>query len=102
MEILRKTLWCDWDKTLDCYKELTNCTILIAEKLDCYWPNQLVDQFFITIHRHYFKNCPVSGRAKNVYSVGLMEQSLNQQKLRKRSQADEEGKKEANTEWLHS
>uniref|UniRef100_A0A8C6Y979 Receptor activity-modifying protein 1 n=1 Tax=Naja naja TaxID=35670 RepID=A0A8C6Y979_NAJNA len=63
METLRKTLWCDWDKTLDCYRELTNCTILIAEKLDCYWPNQLVDQFFITIHRQYFKTCPVSGRA---------------------------------------
>ncbi|XP_042322901.1 receptor activity-modifying protein 1 isoform X1 [Sceloporus undulatus] len=63
METLRKTLWCDWDKTLGWYGELTNCTFLIAAKLNCYWPNQLVDEFFVAIHRHYFKSCPVSGRS---------------------------------------
>nr|XP_032646255.1 receptor activity-modifying protein 1-like [Chelonoidis abingdonii] len=45
------------------YGELTNCTFLIAEKLACYWPNQLVDEFFIAIHKHYFKNCSLSGRS---------------------------------------
>ncbi|KAF7243619.1 Receptor activity-modifying protein 1 [Varanus komodoensis] len=45
------------------YGELTNCTILIATKLNCFWPNRLVDEFFIAIHKHYFKSCPVSGRS---------------------------------------
>ncbi|XP_028560367.1 receptor activity-modifying protein 1 [Podarcis muralis] len=63
METLRKTLWCDWDMTLGWYGELTNCTYQIAGRMHCFWPNQLVDEFFIAIHKHYFKNCPVSGRA---------------------------------------
>ncbi|XP_062972101.1 receptor activity-modifying protein 1 [Elgaria multicarinata webbii] len=63
METLRRTLWCDWDKTFGWYEELTNCTVLIAKKLDCYWPNRLVDEFFTVIHKHYFKNCAVSGRS---------------------------------------
>uniref|UniRef100_A0ABM5EKP8 Receptor activity-modifying protein 1 n=1 Tax=Pogona vitticeps TaxID=103695 RepID=A0ABM5EKP8_9SAUR len=62
METLRKTLWCDWEKTLGWYGELTNCTFLIAGNLKCYWPNRLVDEFFIAIHKQYFKNCPASGR----------------------------------------
>lgn len=45
------------------YGELTNCTALIAERLDCYWPNRLVDEFFVAIHRQYFRNCSPSGRA---------------------------------------
>ncbi|GAB0191811.1 receptor activity-modifying protein 1 [Grus japonensis] len=45
------------------YGELTNCTALIAERLDCYWPNRLVDEFFVAIHKQYFRNCSPSGRA---------------------------------------
>lgn len=56
-------LWCDWGETLSSYGDLTNCTILIANKMDCFWPNQVVDQFFLTIHKEYFENCSVSGRA---------------------------------------
>ncbi|CAM2100091.1 receptor activity-modifying protein 1 [Lepidochelys kempii] len=63
MEVIGQKLWCDWDETVGSYGELTNCTILIAKKLDCYWPNQLVDEFFIAIHKHYFKNCSLSGRS---------------------------------------
>ncbi|XP_015279547.1 PREDICTED: receptor activity-modifying protein 1 isoform X1 [Gekko japonicus] len=63
MGTLRQTLWCDWEKTFGWYGELINCTFLIATKLDCYWPNKLVDEFFIGIHQHYFKSCPVSGRS---------------------------------------
>uniref|UniRef100_W5MA24 Receptor activity-modifying protein 1 n=1 Tax=Lepisosteus oculatus TaxID=7918 RepID=W5MA24_LEPOC len=44
------------------YGELTNCTYLIAQKMNCFWPNRLVDEFFIGIHRLYFKNCSLSGR----------------------------------------
>nr|XP_056717221.1 receptor activity-modifying protein 1 [Euleptes europaea] len=63
MGTLRQMLWCDWDKTLGWYWELINCTVLVASKLDCYWPNQLVDEFFLAVHQHYFKACPVSGRS---------------------------------------
>lgn len=45
------------------YEELTDCTRHVAEKLDCFWPNAEVDRFFIAVHQHYFRSCPVSGRA---------------------------------------
>ncbi|XP_054826141.1 receptor activity-modifying protein 1 [Eublepharis macularius] len=63
MGTLRQTLWCDFDKTLGCYREFINCTLLIGTQLDCNWPNKLVDEYFIAIHQHYFKNCPESGWA---------------------------------------
>lgn len=44
------------------YEELTNCTYLVALKMDCFWPNRLVDEFFIRIHRHYFHDCSLTGR----------------------------------------
>ncbi|XP_069716595.1 RNA-binding protein 44-like [Phaenicophaeus curvirostris] len=63
MEGIGQRLWCDWDETVGTYGELTNCTVLIAERLDCYWPNRLVDEFFVAVHKQYFKNCSSSGRA---------------------------------------
>ncbi|XP_028663861.1 receptor activity-modifying protein 1 isoform X2 [Erpetoichthys calabaricus] len=48
--------------TKQSYKELTNCTYLVAEELKCYWPNQFVDEFFIGVHKFYFRNCSLSGR----------------------------------------
>uniref|UniRef100_A0AAX7TCP0 Receptor activity-modifying protein 1 n=1 Tax=Astatotilapia calliptera TaxID=8154 RepID=A0AAX7TCP0_ASTCA len=44
------------------YEELTNCTYLVALKMDCFWPNRLVDEFFIRVHRHYFHDCSLTGR----------------------------------------
>ncbi|XP_053803532.1 RNA-binding protein 44-like [Vidua chalybeata] len=63
MEGIGQRLWCDWGETMGTYGELTNCTVLIAEKLDCYWPNRLVDEFFVAVHKQYFRNCSPSGRA---------------------------------------
>ncbi|XP_066045407.1 RNA-binding protein 44-like [Chamaea fasciata] len=63
MEGIGQRLWCDWDQTVGTYGELTNCTALIAERLDCYWPNRLVDEFFVAVHKQYFRNCSPSGRA---------------------------------------
>ncbi|XP_032968715.1 receptor activity-modifying protein 1 isoform X1 [Rhinolophus ferrumequinum] len=45
------------------YGELTDCTRQVMEKLGCFWPNAAVDSFFVTVHQHYFRSCPVSGRA---------------------------------------
>ncbi|XP_043859930.1 receptor activity-modifying protein 1 [Dromiciops gliroides] len=62
MEEIEKKFWCDWGQTFKSYREVTNCTYLIAEKLDCYWPNYQVNDFFLAIHRHYFQDCPATGR----------------------------------------
>ncbi|XP_005997459.1 receptor activity-modifying protein 1 [Latimeria chalumnae] len=63
MQDLGQRYWCDWDLTISPYRDLTNCTLLIANMLNCYWPNQLVDKFFLNVHRDYFKNCSLSGRS---------------------------------------
>uniref|UniRef100_A0A8C3YQ48 Receptor activity-modifying protein 1 n=1 Tax=Catagonus wagneri TaxID=51154 RepID=A0A8C3YQ48_9CETA len=63
MEALGEALWCDWGKTVGSYEELSDCTRHVAERLDCFWPNSAVDQFFLAVHQQYFRNCPASGRA---------------------------------------
>ncbi|KAL0963932.1 hypothetical protein UPYG_G00315500 [Umbra pygmaea] len=62
MEDLEQHHWCSWEDTVEPYGELTNCTYLIALKMDCFWPNRVVDEFFIDIHKHYFHNCAITGR----------------------------------------
>ncbi|XP_016284840.1 receptor activity-modifying protein 1 isoform X1 [Monodelphis domestica] len=62
MDEIDKNLWCDWGQTVKSYREVTNCTYLVAQKLDCYWPGPQVNDFFITIHRNYFHDCPATGR----------------------------------------
>ncbi|XP_061782503.1 receptor activity-modifying protein 1-like [Nerophis lumbriciformis] len=62
MQELDQKNWCSWEDTVELYGELTNCTYLVALKMDCFWPNQLVDEFFIGVHNHYFYNCSLSGR----------------------------------------
>lgn len=44
------------------YGSLTNCTFQIARSIGCFWPNQKVDEFFINVHRDYFKDCALTGR----------------------------------------
>lgn len=55
--------------TFDCvitlcriYEGLTNCTYQVALRVDCFWPNQIVDRFFMQIHRIYFHDCALTGR----------------------------------------
>ncbi|XP_062862417.1 receptor activity-modifying protein 1 [Trichomycterus rosablanca] len=62
MEALDERHWCSWEETVKSYGELTNCTFFVALKMNCFWPNKLVDEFFIRVHRHYFHNCLPSGR----------------------------------------
>ncbi|XP_029703557.1 receptor activity-modifying protein 1 isoform X1 [Takifugu rubripes] len=63
MQELDQGHWCSWEDTVDrIYGELTNCTFLVALKVGCFWPNRLVDDFFIRVHRHYFHDCSLSGR----------------------------------------
>lgn len=62
MHELDQRHWCNWEDTVELYGELTNCTYLVAVKMGCFWPNRLVDEFFIHVHRHYFHDCSLSGR----------------------------------------
>ncbi|KAM8855490.1 receptor activity-modifying protein 1 isoform 1-T2 [Spinachia spinachia] len=62
MHELDERHWCSWEDTFELYGKLTNCTYHVAEKMNCYWPNRLVDEFFIRIHRNYFQDCSLSGR----------------------------------------
>lgn len=62
MKELDQRLWCSWEDTVELYGSLTNCTFQIAQKVGCFWPNQQVDEFFISVHRDYFKDCMLTGR----------------------------------------
>lgn len=46
------------------YGELADCTRSVIEALGCYWPSKEVDKFFVTVHQHYFRSCPIWGRAE--------------------------------------
>lgn len=63
MDSIEPELWCNWEKTLGSYRDLSNCTQLVAAHLGCAWPGPIVDRFFVAVHRFYFQDCPVSGRA---------------------------------------
>lgn len=72
MEAIGRTLWCDWGKTIESYGELRDCTKHVMSRLNCYWPNPAVNKFFITVHQHYFRSCPVSGRALQDPPIGIL------------------------------
>ncbi|KAF3857427.1 hypothetical protein F7725_009286 [Dissostichus mawsoni] len=59
---LDRGLWCSWKDTMEIYEETTNCTYQVALMIDCFWPNQIVDRFFVQIHRIYFHDCALTGR----------------------------------------
>nr|ACI67267.1 Receptor activity-modifying protein 1 precursor [Salmo salar] len=45
MKDINKELWCEWDQVIRPY-------------LGCYFPNQVVQDFFIQIHSSFFQACP--------------------------------------------
>ncbi|KAF3688438.1 Receptor activity-modifying protein 1 Precursor [Channa argus] len=59
---LGRGLWCSWPDTVEMYGGLTNCTFQEAVRMDCFWPNKIVDRFFMQIHRTYFHDCARNGR----------------------------------------
>ncbi|XP_068612579.1 receptor activity-modifying protein 1-like [Brachionichthys hirsutus] len=59
---LERGLWCSWTDTMEIYEGLTNCTYQVALRVDCFWPNHIVDRFFTQIHRIYFHDCALTGR----------------------------------------
>uniref|UniRef100_A0A3P9MQF0 Receptor activity-modifying protein 1 n=1 Tax=Oryzias latipes TaxID=8090 RepID=A0A3P9MQF0_ORYLA len=59
---LERSAWCSWPTTMKIYEELTNCTHQVALKMDCFWPNAVVDHFFMRVHTDYFSDCALTGR----------------------------------------
>ncbi|XP_029942135.1 receptor activity-modifying protein 1-like [Salarias fasciatus] len=62
MEGVDPGLWCSWMDTQEIYGGLTNCTYQVALRMDCFWPNHIVDHFFMQVHRLYFHDCALTGR----------------------------------------
>ncbi|XP_028986771.1 receptor activity-modifying protein 1-like [Betta splendens] len=62
MEGLHRDLWCSWPDTVEIYGDVTNCTYQVALRMYCFWPNQIVDRFFVQIHQNYFRDCSLTGR----------------------------------------
>ncbi|KAM7375270.1 hypothetical protein PAMA_014390 [Pampus argenteus] len=69
---LDRTLWCSWPDTTKIYEGLTNCTFQVALRMDCFWPNQIVDRFFMNLHRSYFHDCPLTGRLLHDPPIGIL------------------------------
>uniref|UniRef100_A0A3Q3ENF6 Receptor activity-modifying protein 1 n=1 Tax=Labrus bergylta TaxID=56723 RepID=A0A3Q3ENF6_9LABR len=54
------------------YEGLTNCTYQVALRVDCFWPNQVVDRFFMQVHRVYFHDCALTGRLLHDPPIGIL------------------------------
>lgn len=44
----------------------------MALRVDCFWPNQVVDGFFMQIHQTYFHGCALTGRLLHDPPVGVL------------------------------
>ncbi|AWO95904.1 putative receptor activity-modifying protein 1-like [Scophthalmus maximus] len=69
---LERGLWCRWPDTMEIYGGLTNCTYQVALRMGCFWPDQVVDRFFMHIHRNYFQDCALTGRLLHDPPVGIL------------------------------
>ncbi|XP_034468814.1 receptor activity-modifying protein 1-like [Hippoglossus hippoglossus] len=69
---VERGLWCSWPDTMETYEALTNCSYQVALRMDCYWPNQVVDRFFVHIHQIYFQDCALTGRLLHDPPVGIL------------------------------
>nr|XP_029485465.1 receptor activity-modifying protein 1-like [Oncorhynchus nerka] len=58
MTDINNELWCEWDLVIRPYNELTRCIESLTTNLGCYFPNQVVQDFFIQIHSSFFQACP--------------------------------------------
>ncbi|XP_054479533.1 receptor activity-modifying protein 1-like [Anoplopoma fimbria] len=69
---LDRGLWCSWPDTTEIYEGLTNCTYQVALRMDCFWPNQIVDRLFMQVHRTYFHDCALTGRLLHDPSTSIL------------------------------
>ncbi|XP_028824755.1 receptor activity-modifying protein 3 [Denticeps clupeoides] len=51
--------WCNLTHFISEYNFFSDCTEAKAQAVDCFWPNPLVENYIIQIHKHFFFNCTV-------------------------------------------
>ncbi|XP_034027306.1 receptor activity-modifying protein 3-like [Thalassophryne amazonica] len=49
--------WCNLTYFIREYHSFTSCTENKSKSINCYWPNPLVENYIIHIHKHLFSNC---------------------------------------------
>ncbi|KAJ8279689.1 hypothetical protein COCON_G00067550 [Conger conger] len=49
--------WCNLTHFIREYNYFSTCTEESAVHIGCYWPNPLVENYIIQIHKHFFSNC---------------------------------------------
>ncbi|CAJ1081422.1 hypothetical protein L3Q82_010159 [Xyrichtys novacula] len=49
--------WCDLEKIIRPYHEMTLCLEKLSNLVNCYYPNSNIQDFFLEIHSFYFHNC---------------------------------------------
>lgn len=72
MAELDRGLWCSWPHTMEIYEDVTNCTFQIASRMNCFWPDHVVDLFFTDIHQIYFQDCALTGRLLHEPPVSIL------------------------------
>ncbi|GAA6076916.1 uncharacterized protein LOC113652095 [Tachysurus ichikawai] len=61
MSDLGKDNWCDWEMVLSDYHQLTQCLEQVCALLaHCYYPNAVVQEMFVEVHKQYFNVCKLN------------------------------------------
>ncbi|KAK1160299.1 receptor activity-modifying protein 2-like [Acipenser oxyrinchus oxyrinchus] len=54
---IQRENWCNWTKVARYYSDMSECVEHLSEFTGCYFPNMIVENFFVQIHSQYFSNC---------------------------------------------
>ncbi|TNN53682.1 Receptor activity-modifying protein 3 [Liparis tanakae] len=57
MEAVRLEDWCTLTEVIRPYNEMMLCVEELSSLVGCYYPNPVVQAFFLSIHSDYFHNC---------------------------------------------
>lgn len=49
--------WCVLEHVINPYHKMTFCLEELSVMVDCYYPNPIIQDFFLSIHSYYFHNC---------------------------------------------
>ncbi|KAJ7313409.1 hypothetical protein JRQ81_004750 [Phrynocephalus forsythii] len=58
MANISEVQWCEWRAIIRPYNDLKTCLEYRADLLNYSFPNTLSENYFVSIHRTYFLNCP--------------------------------------------
>ncbi|KAI4876444.1 hypothetical protein NFI96_034174 [Prochilodus magdalenae] len=57
MTALGEENWCDWDKVIGHYNDLTLCLEMSSSISSCFFPGPVTQNLFVDIHKYYFSSC---------------------------------------------